>query len=211
MQTALISTQTDGSLQVFSACYVARKSNVPVGDSPTPDPNWRLYDGVATAAASPVTASLLEQACVGTPYEAEIPGQDALDNASTPVSLLDSYYNAVNRRDYARAYSYWETPPRNASLEQFSQGYANTANVEVFVGLDIQGGGAAGSVYMEIPALLIATNTDGSQQVYAGCYVVRHSNVEPTPDPNWRLYSASVARVTDFSAGIARLAQRCIA
>lgn len=135
--------------------------------------------------------------------------------SSSPITLLQSYYNAINRGEYERAYSCWETPPRNASLEQFAQGYANTASVDVFVGLDIQGGGAAGSVYMEIPALLIATNTDGSQQVFAGCYVARRSNVpvgdSPMPDPNWGLYSAYLARVSDFGAGMARLAQPCIA
>jgi hypothetical protein len=40
----LLITATDrGVPQLFVGCMVARKSNVPVGNSPTPDPNWYLY------------------------------------------------------------------------------------------------------------------------------------------------------------------------
>jgi hypothetical protein len=208
LKTALISARTDGSQQIYTGCYVARKSNVPAGDS-----NWRLYDGRALAVAGPITLLLIDEACSGTSYEVPVP--DVVDSQASPITLLESYYNAVNRRDYARAYGYWETPPRNASLEQFAQGYANTAHVDVLVGLGIQGGGAAGSVYTEIPALLIATHTDGSQQAYAGCFVTRRSNVPvgdaPTPDLNWRLYSASIAQASDVDAGIMRVAQGCSA
>jgi hypothetical protein len=40
----LLITATDwGKPQLFVGCVVARKSNVPVGNSITPDPNWYLY------------------------------------------------------------------------------------------------------------------------------------------------------------------------
>ena len=40
----LLITATDqGVPQLFVGCMVARKSNVPVGNSTTPDPNWYLY------------------------------------------------------------------------------------------------------------------------------------------------------------------------
>lgn len=129
------------------------------------------------------------------------------------MTLLQSYYNAINRRAYERAYSYWETPPGNASLAAYTSGYANTASVRVFVGLSEQMGGAAGNIYMEIPTLLVATNTDGSQQMFAGCYVVRRSNIQATGEPleqAWTLYSASITAVADFGEGLARLTQRCV-
>lgn len=47
----LLITATDwGAPQLFVGCLIARKSNVPVGDSPVPDPNWYLY----SAAIHPV-------------------------------------------------------------------------------------------------------------------------------------------------------------
>jgi len=42
--TPLLITATSwGQSQLFVGCIVARKSNVPVGNSPAPDPNWYLY------------------------------------------------------------------------------------------------------------------------------------------------------------------------
>jgi hypothetical protein len=45
-----------------------------------------------------------------------------------------SYYNAINRHEYARAYGYWETPgaPNGVTpvFADFVRGYANTASVE---------------------------------------------------------------------------------
>ncbi len=33
--------------------------------------------------------------------------QPYLDDRSTPIQVLKSYYNAINRQEYVRAYSYW--------------------------------------------------------------------------------------------------------
>lgn len=53
--------------------------------------------------------------------------QEAFDVRDHPLYLLASYYDAINRRDYARAYNYWNgSPPQGATLEQFTQGFADT-------------------------------------------------------------------------------------
>src|SRR5215217_463954 len=55
-----------------------------------------------------------------------------LDDRSGPVEVLGSLTNAINRREYARAYSYWE--PDSAVLQpyaEFAAGYANTIEVEL--------------------------------------------------------------------------------
>src|SRR2546427_10242 len=57
------------------------------------------------------------------------PAPLAYDNRASPIDLLASFYNAVNRQEYARAYGYWETPP--SSYDQFAAGYANTAAVQL--------------------------------------------------------------------------------
>ncbi len=134
--------------------------------------------------------------------------EGAYDYTGSPITLIESYYDAINRRDYPRAYGYWETPPNNASLADFTQGFASTASVRAFAGLSIRMEGAAGSVYASIPVVLVSSNTDGSQQVFAGCIVTRRANVAPTY-PSWRLYSGSLAPVADFNAGMARAAQGC--
>jgi hypothetical protein len=117
------------------------------------------------------------------------PAQPVYDNQSSAVDLLASYYDAVNRQDYPRAYGYWETPP--SDYAGFVQGYAETASVQLIVEPPTRMEGAAGSVYVSIPTVLIATHHDGSKHTFAGCYVARTSNIDP-PDGNWRLYQATI-------------------
>src|SRR5581483_8982233 len=37
--------------------------------------------------------------------------EEYIDDRSTATQLVRSYFNAINRREYARAYSYWESGP----------------------------------------------------------------------------------------------------
>ncbi|MHB9031962.1 MAG: hypothetical protein ACYC6L_02830 [Anaerolineae bacterium] len=96
-----------------------------------------------------------------------------LDNRSDAVSLLASLFNAINRHEYLRAYSYWEANGQNGRLtfQQYTAGFANTASAALAVG-QVTGGAAAGNLYYSVPAIVTATNTDGSVQVYTGCYLL---------------------------------------
>ncbi|MBY5999331.1 DUF1176 domain-containing protein [Tritonibacter mobilis] len=108
--------------------------------------------------------------------------QDAyLDDRSSPETLLRSLYNAVNRKEYARAYDYFSTPPAK-SLDAYQEGYANTANVELATGA-VSSEGAAGSIIYSLPVAIRATDNDGKEQVFAGCYTLRLSNptIQGTP------------------------------
>jgi hypothetical protein len=104
-----------------------------------------------------------------------------LDNRSNALEVVRSFYNAINLKEYVRAYSYWGVPGEaNPSGVQpypdFEKGYANTASVELSAGPVLSAGAAAGSAYYRVPVLLKATNTGGSAQTFAGCYLVRQSN-----------------------------------
>ena len=112
---------------------------------------------------------------------------------------LISYYNAINRKEYRRAYDYWEspgtgptsTPPDYAT---FVQGYANTASVAVTFGAPF-GNSGAGNYYADVPTVIVATQTDGRVQVFSGCYVVHSTNPDADPRPGaglWRLRQASI-------------------
>lgn len=97
-----------------------------------------------------------------------------LDDRSTPESLLHSLYNAINRGEYARAYSYFSPPPAS-DLESYANGYQDTERVDLVVGRPLAEG-AAGSVYYQLPVVIHAFMTDGSEQVFAGCYTLRLAN-----------------------------------
>ncbi|EJN06561.1 hypothetical protein [Phyllobacterium sp. YR531] len=98
-----------------------------------------------------------------------------LDNRSTPETLIKSYYNAINRQEYARAYSYYvpDSPPQ--PFPQFQAGYENTASVTVQFG-KVEGEGAAGSAYWSQPVAIKSEAKDGAITVYYGCYRLKLAN-----------------------------------
>jgi hypothetical protein len=99
-----------------------------------------------------------------------------LDDRSDPSALVRSLYNAINRKEYARAYSYFSVPPAQ-SLEKYAAGYADTESVEVLIGAPGEEG-AAGSVYFQVPAVIdVTTAARHDRQIFAGCYTVRKQNV----------------------------------
>ncbi|WP_309086555.1 DUF1176 domain-containing protein [Chelativorans sp.] len=106
---------------------------------------------------------------------------DYLDDRSSPEALVNSLYNAINRKEYARAYSYFGTPPAK-TVEAYAEGYAQTESVEVAAG-PARAEGAAGSIIYSLPVAIRATTAGGEEQVYAGCYMFRFIQpaVQETP------------------------------
>ena len=140
------------------------------------------------------------------------PVEQPYDDRGDPVRLLASYYNAINRREYQRAWGYWENPP-NPSYKDFVQGYAETASVLLVVRPPTRFEGAAGSVYVGVPTLLVATHFDGSQHNFVGCYVARRANpdIEGAPtDRGWSLYRAMITATPGNTADATLLAQACV-
>jgi hypothetical protein len=123
--------------------------------------------------------------------------------------LLASYYNAINRQEYARAWEYWETLP-DPSFEEFAGGFADTKSVMLVVRPPTRFEGAAGSEYVAIPVLLIATHTDDSRHNFVGCFVARQPNTGgPRNEQEWSLYDAAVRRTPGNTASVTLLEQAC--
>ena len=98
-----------------------------------------------------------------------------LDNRSDPEAVIQSFYNAINRKEYARAWGYFgETKPAK-DFEAFSKGYEDTTDVEVRTG-GVGEEGAAGSIYFNVPVAISATAKDGDEKIFAGCYTLRQVN-----------------------------------
>lgn len=98
------------------------------------------------------------------------------DDRSTPSAVVLSLYDAINRQQYLRAYSYF-AEDRIGDYTTFKVGYADTDHVDLRLGTPSTEG-AAGTIYTSLPAVIRATQADGTQHVYAGCYLV--SQVDPT-------------------------------
>ena len=119
---------------------------------------------------------------------------------NTPVDLLASLYNAINRQEYKRTYGYWE------KADQFVQGYADTASVQLIVQLPAFIDVGAGNAYANIATVLIASRRDGSQQTFVGCYTTHKVNIQPDV---WHLARATVALAAPNPAIPPALAQAC--
>jgi heat shock protein HslJ len=119
-------------------------------------------------------------------------------SVDTPLSVVSTFYDAVNARDFDRAYRLWETPPQN--YNDFVRGYSDTASVKVLTSPDPTVEGAAGSSYAEIPTVILVRRRNGGERMYAGCYVTRKSNLEPpdtgSPNRGWRIYRAKLSPVS---------------
>jgi len=106
-----------------------------------------------------------------------------LDNRSDAASLIESLYNAINRKEFARAYSYFSNPPAD-SFDAYVKGYDGTRSVDLAIGT-VLAEGAAGSTYYTVPVAIRSQGPDGKEQLFAGCYTVRAINAT-IQDPPFR-------------------------
>lgn len=108
-----------------------------------------------------------------------------VDDRSTPEAVISSFYNAINRHEYARAWSYYGDGMGVPAFDAFAAGYEDTAFVGVSFGSSAQEG-AAGSTYWTLPVSLDATSTDGKHSYFAGCYTLRLANPAIQAEPPFR-------------------------
>lgn len=126
------------------------------------------------------------------------------DDRGDPIAALVSYYDAINAKDYRRAYRFWESP--QTSYERFVAGFADTDRVRLMVEPSTRNEGAAGSVYAEITTIVVASIRAGNERVFAGCYVLRRSNVR---DTGWRIYRADISTMPAGARVSRMLSQGC--
>ena len=106
-----------------------------------------------------------------------------LDDRSTPESLVESYYNAINRGTYVQAYSYLRSPAQ--SFAEFQKGYERTKSVELRYG-STQPDPGAGQIYWALPVAIRAHGDDGRSQVFVGCYTLHLTNPGILSDPPYQ-------------------------
>ncbi len=132
------------------------------------------------------------------------PSDGPRDDSGDPLSTIAAYYDAINARDYRRAFSYWDSP--TTSFERFASGFADTDRVRVLVDPSTRVDGAAGSAYANVSTVVVATTRAGNERVFAGCYVMRRSNVQ---DRGWKIYRADVSQVPSSTRLSRMLSQAC--
>ena len=160
---------TSNKVQVYSGCYTLHLSQ-PANQQMPPFQGLTIISGKLQAATSGSDQSaLLAAGCTGATVATQAPTSNPedissgnyLDNRSDPIEVLRSLFNAINRREYLRAYSYWQGNSTLPSFQNFEQGYQDTASVSANFGTPVNGNGA-GQIYYSVPVVLKAQLTNQS-------------------------------------------------
>ena len=131
-----------------------------------------------------------------------LPEPGYLDDGSTPEAVVQSFYDAINKREYARAYSYWEPGAAERELppfDEFVQGYGDTTSVEVTLGT-VSSDVGAGQLYFLVPVSLVGSLSDGSVQMFTGCYRLHLARPQLQAVPPFRpmgVQHANIVQVDD--------------
>lgn len=101
-------------------------------------------------------------------------GQEApyLDDRSDAAQLVKSFYSAISRHEYARAWDYFSEDKPAKDFDSFVKGYEDTQTVTVLTG-PVSEEGAAGSRFFDVPVAIQAMAQDGSPRTFGGCYSAR--------------------------------------
>lgn len=127
----------------------------------------------------------------GFPSAAQVP---FYENRSGPLELMQSFYNAVNRGEYERAYGYVEQGQLKVTYDEFLQFYQPISLVTTYFGTPTTEG-AAGSIYGTLSFVAVATYKDSTVRTFYGCFTTRRTNDGIDPDPAstlWRIYDYKI-------------------
>jgi hypothetical protein len=220
---ALSALTAAGATQTYTGCYTLHLSNPSIQGPPF------MPMGIQAATLQPDagrsdTGALLVGACPGpggqamppvppspTPDPADVSAARYLDDRSDPVQVVRSLYNAINRKEFARAYAYWQATDALPPFAAFEQGYAQTQSVQLTTGAAV-GDPGAGQLNYAAPVAIASTMTDGSVQQYAGCYRLHLTQPALQEQPPYQplgIVGADIQRVANAAAAAARLAQGC--
>lgn len=177
--TASNSTHTN-----YSACYVVHETNPDVYGGPPVDP-MSIYNGSAVQVSLNASdASLLATACNNYPTGGNPPfpasgnglnidQSNFVDNRSGAIETVSSFLNALNLKQYARAYSYFQVHATYPGpYDPWAAGYANTDTIAVTFGT-VQSEGAAGSTYYKVPLAQKVVTTSSTKLTFVGCFTLR--------------------------------------
>lgn len=118
-----------------------------------------------------------------------------MDDRSTPEKLVQSYYNAINQKQYARAFGYFSEGFAPNNYESWMQGYAGTEAISIQFGAT-QPDPGAGQIYWALPVAISASMSDGTTKVYAGCYTIHLTAPDMQTDPPFQPMSINGAKLS---------------
>jgi hypothetical protein len=161
-----------------------------------------------TASGNMLAPLLMASLLAGPAFAQDAP--DYRDDRSTPEAVVESLYNAVSRKEFLRAYSYFHAGAEVPPLEEFAKGYAETARARVRTG-KATSDGAAGSIFFSLPVVVESVSTSGKSTVYAGCYELRLVQPAVQAMPPFQPLGIVKGRLAESSASFAEAKGKCAA
>jgi len=163
-------TATSTSPVVLTATVPQPPTQVqlPTATLPTPE-NPPVATATQAATVVPTASAIV------VPVDVPASSSTYIDDRSTPSQVIVSFYNAIDRKEYLRAYSYWDNPANSlGSYSSWASGYSTTASVDLVFG-SITGDEGMSQYHYTVPVILKATSTTGVRTNYAACYIVHAS------------------------------------
>jgi hypothetical protein len=178
----------------YAACYVVHEASPDVFGAPPIFPMSIERGSAQVSNINSSDASVLAIACSGYSTEGlgkftassnslNIDKNNFVDNRSGPIETVSSLLNAINLKQYVRAYSYFQVPATfPGPYDPYTAGYADTDTITVTFGT-VQSEGAAGSLYYKVPLAEKVTTTTNVTQTFVGCYTLHLSQpaIQATP------------------------------
>jgi hypothetical protein len=179
----LKATAINGVRANWAACYVihqARPENFSIPPFSPMGIIWgsaQAYDPlVDDAGALPTACSVYPNngpAVAVSRNPLNVDKTNFLDDRSGPLETVTSLLNALNRKEYVRAYGYYQNPSvYPGSYYPYAAGYADTATITAVFGTS-QSQIAAGNPYYKQPLAMRVQKTDASIQTFVGCYTLQ--------------------------------------
>jgi hypothetical protein len=185
-------TKTDNSTARSAACFIMRFPQ-PGNYGEPPITPLHVESGTLVAVEDSASdADALGNACSSSDYVSLAAGSTAdsleledqtnlsasnyIDNRSGAGEVISSLFNALNRKEYVRAYSYWENPAKAVGpFDKYSKGFSDTGEIKAIFGIVIVDAAAGQWVY-KVPVAQLVTTTNGSLQTFVGCYALHVAN-----------------------------------
>jgi hypothetical protein len=114
---------------------------------------------------------------------------DISDDRTTPEGIIRSFYNAITRAEFDRAYTYLISPDGASKpdqlLAEWKQGYNGTDCVIItYLGSattvnDTTTGYKGIVAGMSLPLTIIAIEKDGTRAIYSGTHAIHHDPSRP--------------------------------
>lgn len=184
-------TNSDTTKYRMSSCFLFRLPQPANYGQPPIDLLHILKGGLNPVPVDINDNDAMQSACNGTDYGTFSAGnppephtleplgnlgpENYIDNRSGAVEVVSSLFNAINRKEYVRAYSYWQDTAAVGNYTDYADGFADTGLISATFGAVLSDAGA-GQYYYQVPVTQTVQTISGSTQVFVGCYTLHLAN-----------------------------------